>query len=139
MGDLLVAARVRAQSLMDSTVRIRRTTGEERDNATGQLTPTRVTIYEGPARVRFKDADPRDTDAAGQRMAEQSPVVGLPVGADPRIVTGTSGAVRVNDVGTVLTNPNDPDTVGLEFRVAGRHNQTHSSSRRLPVEVFSHD
>lgn len=138
VGGVLAAGRARAQSLMESTVRIRRKTGETRNTATGQITPTWSTIYEGPARIRFTGTQPRDIDAAGQQLVEQTPIVGLPIGDDPRIVTGTSGAVNVDDVGSVLTNPDDSSIVGGEFRVAGRHDQTHSTARRLPVEVFTH-
>lgn len=123
---------------MESVVRIRRQTGETRNQATGKITPTWTTVYEGPARVRFTQADPRDTDVVGQRMVEQSPTVGLPIGEDERIVSGSSAAVAVNDIGVILTNPDDPGSVGTEFRIAGRHTQTHSTARRLPVEVYSH-
>lgn len=134
----LESARGRAQARMTSTVRIRRATGKSKNPATGRIEPVWAVIYEGPGRVRQSNAQPRNIDAAGQRLAEQSPTVGLPIGDDPRIVSGSSAAVRVDDVGTVLTNPEDPDRVGQQFRIAGTHDQTHSSSRRLPVEVFNH-
>ena len=50
----------------------------------------------------------------------------------------TSGAIRVDDVGEVIANPPDTSIEGTTFRVAGVHDQTHSTSRRLPVEVHSH-
>lgn len=136
--DLLAAARALAGALQQGTVRIRRKTGESKNPATGRIEPVWTDIYEGPGRVRQSNAQPRNVDAAGQRLAEQSPTVGLPIGDDPRIVTGSSADVRVDDVGTVLTNPEDPERVGQQFRIAGTHDQTHSSSRRLPVEVFNH-
>lgn len=122
--------RAAAQALMDSVVRIRRRTGQTRDPESGTMVPTWATVYEGPGRIRFSQADPRDTDAAGQRIAEQTPVVVLPIAG--------SGGIRVDDEGEVLSNPPDPAVVGLRFRVAGVHAQTHSTSRRLPVEVYSH-
>lgn len=127
-----------AQSLMDSTVLIRRQTAQVKNPSTGRLEPLWVEIYEGPARLRAVDARPRSVDSAGRVLAEQEPTVGLPVDADDRIVTGTSADVRVDDVGTVLTNPAAPGAVGTRFRVSGQHEQTHSTSRRLPVEVYSH-
>lgn len=138
VSDILSAGRERAQSLMDSTVRIRRKTGTARNPATGKVDATWATIYEGPARVRFSAGQPRSVDSAGQRLAEQSPTVSLPIVSDPRIVSGSSSAVRVDDEGVVLANPEDPGTVGTEFRISGLHEQTHSTARRLPVEVHAH-
>jgi hypothetical protein len=131
-------ARARVASQMDSTVVVRRKAGETRNPETGTITPTWVTVYEGPGRIRESTSQPRDVDAAGQRLAEQRPVVSMPIGTDSRIVTGSSAAVAVNDVGEVLTNPNDPSIVGVRFRIAGTHDQTFSTARRLPVEVYSH-
>lgn len=123
-------ARDLAESLMQSTVQIRRKTGTTRDEDTGQLVPTWVVVYEGPGRVRFGNSQPRDLDASGQRVVEQSPVVSLPI--------STSAGVHVDDEGEVLSNPADPGIVGLRFRIAGLHAQTHASARRFPVEVFTY-
>lgn len=135
---LLAEGRERAQSLMESTVRIRRQTGEARNQANGRVETTWTTIYEGPARLRFAGGQPREVDVAGQRLAEQSPTVCLPIGADSRITVGSSAAVRVDDEGEVLDNDPDSGIEGATFRVAGVHEQTHSTQRRLPVEVHSH-
>jgi len=138
VGNALRSARALAQRLMQSRVSIRRRTGELRNQETGQTEPTWATVYEGPARLRFTSAQPRDIDASGQRLTEQSPTVSLPIADDPRITLGASADVHVDDVGEVISNDPDPGVVGLGFRIAGRHDQTHSSARRLPVEVFSH-
>jgi hypothetical protein len=131
-------ARREAESLMDTTVLIRRTAGESFDEATGTYVPAWDVIYEGPARIRFARSALKEVDGAGQRLAEQSPSVSLPIGANRRITAGTSADVRVDDVGEVTLNPDDPGIVGLRFRVSGQHSQTHSSARRLPVEVAAH-
>lgn len=138
IDGILEEGRARAQSLMDSVVRVRRQTGETRNSATGRVEPTWTTIYEGPARLRFSGGQPREVDVAGQRLAEQTPHVCLPIGADERIVTGASDAVRVDDEGEVLENEPDSGIENTTFRVAGVHEQTHSTQRRLPVEVHSH-
>lgn len=134
----LPGLRAQAESVMQSTVRIRRKTGTTRDSETGQNVPTWATVYEGPAKLRMGGAQPNDIDASGQRVVEQSPTVSLPVGAHPDIVSGASADVNVDDEGELLTNPHDPDRVGTTFRVAGPHDQTFSTARRLPVEVFTH-
>lgn len=126
---MLRRGRAMADSLMQSTCRIRRAGEPVKNRETGQVLPAWTTVYEGPCRVRFPSSQPREVDQAGQRFAEQSPTVWLPV--------DVSG-VRVDDVGEILANPHAPGDVGLTFRVAGVHAQTHSTSRRLPVEVLSH-
>lgn len=138
VDELLAAGRETAQALMDSTVLIRRKTGTTPNPSNGQLEPVWQDIYKGPARVRLTNADPRDVDAVGQRFAIRDPTVSLPIAADPRIELGSSAAVRVDDVGTVLTNTPDPGEVGTSFRVDGRSGQTHSTARRLPVEVLAY-
>lgn len=138
VDELLAAGRRTAQSLMDSTVLIRRETARVRNPANGELEPTWQVIYRGPARVRLTDTDPREVDAVGQRFAVEDPTVSLPVHADPRIEAGASADVRVDDVGTVTANVHDDGQVGTVFRIAGRVGQTHSTARRLRAEVLSH-
>lgn len=116
---------------MVTTIRIRRQTGKGKNLETGKIETTWAVIYEGPARWRFGNTQPRDLDAAGQRLVEQSPTVSLPIGAE-------SALVRTDDEGTVLANPPDPGLVGVGFRVAGIHAQTHATARRFPVEVTTH-
>lgn len=125
----LAMGRRLASGLMNATVLIQRAGEPVRNPNTGHMEPALTTVYEGPARVRFLSADPRATDQAGQRFAEQTPTVWLPI--------DSTAGVRVDDTGTVTSNPDDPGTAGLQFRVAGVHAQTHSTSRRLPVEVLS--
>lgn len=126
---LLARGRTLAEDLMQTTITIRREGSPVRDPATGTMVPALTTIYTGPARVRFPSGQPRDADQAGQRVAEQSPTVWVPVHAS---------GIRIDDVGEVTANPHAPEDVGLTFRVAGVHAQTHSTSRRLPVEVLSY-
>lgn len=137
VDDLLAAGRQTAQALMESTVRIRRKTGQTPNRTTGKVETTWSTVYEGPARVRLTGSDPREIDAVGQRVAIQDPTVSLPIGDDARIVTGTSAAVRLDDVGEVLANPPDPGETGTAFRIAGRVGQTHSTARRMRAEVIT--
>lgn len=126
---ILARGRTLAEELMQTTVAIRRSGTPVRDPATGTMVTPLTTIYTGPARVRFPTGQPRDSDQAGQRFAEQSPTVWVPIDAS---------GIRVDDIGEVTANPHSPGDVGLKFRVAGVHVQTHSTSRRLPVEVLSY-
>jgi len=126
---ILSRGRSLAEDLMQTTVIIRRSGAPARDPENGTMVPSLTTIYNGPARVRFPTGQPRGSDQAGQRVAEQSPTVWVPVNAS---------SIRVDDEGEITANPNSPEDVGLRFRVAGVHVQTHSTSRRLPVEVVSY-
>lgn len=127
---ILRRGRVMAESLMQSTVRIQRKAGEPvRSPATGKMEQAWTLVYEGPCRTRFQSSVPRAADQAGQRFSEQAPTVWVPAHVSD---------VRVDDVGEILTNPHAPGDAGLQFRVQGIHAQTHSTSRRLPVEVLSY-
>lgn len=136
--QVLAEGRALAQALMDSTVRITRVTSKTPNRLTGKIDVTRAVIYDGPARVRAPGSEPRDVDAAGQRFAEQTPTVSLPIAADSRVTEGSSAAVRVDDEGEITANDAAPGAVGTRFRIAGQHEQTHSTARRMPVEVFTH-
>lgn len=121
--------RAQAQSMMHSRVLIRRQSGETWDEESGTNLPQWEDIYSGPARFRFPNSQPQEGDAAGERVVDQTPTLSLPV--------ETSGAVQVDDVATVIQNTFDPAMVGLQLRVTGAHFQTHSTARRLPVEVVT--
>ena len=126
---ILRRGRQLGESLMDSTVRIRRQGPEVRNPETGMVEQSWITVYEGEARIRFSLGQPREADQAGQRFSEQSPTVWLPI--------ATSSTVRVDDEGEVTGNPHDVGVVGVRFRVSGTHFQTHSTTRRLPVKVLN--
>lgn len=115
---------------MQTTVIVSRQGAGTRNQETGQIEYAWTTIYEGPARIRFTNNQPRDFDSSGQGITEQAPTVSFPIAA--------SGLVTVDDVGEVIANPSDPAIVGMTFRIAGTHQQTHSTARRFPVEVVSH-
>lgn len=128
--SVLDRARAFRDELADTTVTIRRELGTTWDDETGKYVPAWAVIYTtDQARVRFPGSQPREQDAAGERVVEQDPTLSLPVDG--------SGVVQVDDVATVDANPEDPSIVGLKLRIAGRHDQSHSSGRRLPVEVVS--
>lgn len=127
-----------AESLMTSTVHIRRAGPVARNPETGTETPSWTDVYVGPGRLRASDAQPRDVDSAGQKLTDRSLTLSLPIGDHPDITHGRSADVDVDDVGELLENPDDPESSGTKFRVRDGHVQTHSTARRLPVEVTSH-
>lgn len=133
-GLLGLGRRFGAQT-QTSTIIVRRPGAPTRNENTGALVPTLTTIYTGPAELKFPDAQPHDVDAGGQRLAEQQPLVKLPI-TGPK--ASTAAAIRKDDVGEVLANPDDPTIIGTTFRVTGIHAQSNATARRLPVEVLSH-
>lgn len=137
-GARLAAARAKTESLMTSTIRFRRRGSKVRNPETGREEYTWSIVYEGPGRMRSDNAQPKDADAAGQQVTDRQMRVALPIGSHPRIAVGSSADIRVEDVGVLVANPEDPESVGTEFRVRDGHVQTHSTARRLPVEVTSH-
>jgi hypothetical protein len=136
---VLLRGRAVAESLMTSKVRVRRRSTEKtRNPETGREDYTWTVVYEGPARLRGIGAQPQEADAAGQQVTDRPMTVSLPIAEHPAITVGSSSAVRVDDVGSLLENPDDPASVGMLFRVRDGHVQTHSTARRLPVEVTSY-
>lgn len=127
---ILARGRAFRDSLADTTVTIRRQTGTGWDEETGTNVPSWTTVYTtNKARIRFPGSQPAEQDASGERVVEQQPTLSLPVKG--------SGVVQVDDVVTVDANPEDPEIVGMQLRVAGLHEQSHSTGRRMPVEVVS--
>jgi hypothetical protein len=133
--DILQRGQELALTRMRATVQIRRE-GEPTPNpATGQLDPSFADVYEGPAEMQISDTAPRGDDVAGQRQSMQGPLVKLPMTGEHADAAAT---VRFDDVGVVLTDPDNPGNVGVRFQIAGRHFKSLATARRLPVEVLSH-
>lgn len=123
-GATLMGRKV-IESLMDSTVVIKRQTGTT-PNGNGVLVPTFDIIYDGVGRLRMPDAQSNQVAAAGQALEIQSPVLSIPVTA-----VG-SDLVLPDDIATI-TSP--LDSFSVVARIAGVHTQTHSTARRFPVEI----
>lgn len=136
---VLVDGRAIARSLMRSRVIVRRPGTPARDHSTGKMVPQLTTVYGGTegdiARIRFSSSQPRTVDVEGQRAAEQGPTACFPIdGEDGEAASN----IRLDDVIEVVANPDNPLIVGMLLRVAGVHDQTQSTQRRLPVEVVSY-
>lgn len=132
--DILDRGRALARTRMRATVIVRRAGEPVKNTTTGKLEPTWTTIYDGPAELRIRDSRPREVDGAGQRYAEQAPEVAYPIDGEH---AAAAAQIRVDDVGEVLTDPDNPANVGATFRTAGLHLKSLATARRLPVEVLS--
>ncbi len=127
-AGVLARARRAAEAGFDSTCIITRPAGER-----GEMDPEtlkypdqpRETIYEGPCRVQDR-RDLAQTATSGEREVA---IAGLELQLP---IDGTA-AVALRDDVEMLTNPSDPAAVGRHYSIAGRHEKTHASSRRLPV------
>lgn len=135
VGGLLGMGRRFARTQMTATVIVRRKGPATRDPATGKITPTWATIYDGPAEVDFPNTRPRDVDAAGQRLAEQQPLIKLPLDGEHAAAAAT---IRKDDEGVVTAAEYDDGSVGVAFRITGVFGKSNATTRRLPVEVLSH-
>lgn len=140
--DILSRGRELARTRMRAVVVVRRQVGTTRDPATGDVVPQFEQVYPpagadwvGIAELRVTDREPRTGDAAGRRFAELGPFVALPVDGVEAVATS---AVRFDDIGEVLTDPDNPGNVGTTFRVTSQHVKSLATARRLPVEVVSY-
>lgn len=128
---VLARGRAAAEALFDATCKITRLSADR-----GAMDPvtlkyaaqTGETIYEGACKLQ--DASDRPAGDAPQDAGQRAQRTGttrldLPVLA--------SGEVAVNDVVKILANDPDPSVVGRVYTVAGRHDKTHATARRLPI------
>lgn len=115
-----------AESLMESTCVITRTTGQTQ-NSDGSTTPITLTVYSGPCRLRFPSIRPEQSLAEGQSIVRDRGQLSLPV-------VGDSADVRADDIAVITLGALDPGTV-VTARIESPFTQTHSTARRFPVEV----
>lgn len=133
--DILDRGRTLARTRMRATVMVRREGKKAHNPETGKLEPTWTTIYPAAlAELRFSDNQPRTGDQAGQRFSEQTPFVAFPIDGEH---SDEAAAIRMDDVGEVIADPDNPANVGATFRISGLHLKSLSTARRLPVEVLS--
>lgn len=121
--------RNQAEALMGSACTVTKVATGSIDQSTGLPTTTTTVVYSGKCRVRWASGSAGEVDSAGQILAVQTPTVSLPING--------SGLVLPDMVLTITANPLDTSLVGFAFRVKGVQFQTHSTARRLQVEVLS--
>jgi len=128
--------RVLARARMRAIVVVRRVGEKVRDPETGTLQPSFTVIYPTAlAEIRFRDNQPRTGDIAGQRFSEQTPFVAFPIDGEH---SDEAALIRMDDIGEVISDPDNPGNVGITFRIAGIHTKSLATARRLPVEVVSY-
>lgn len=122
--------RRQAEALMESTCAITRALTGTVNPATGVRSgDTSSSVYSGVCRFRFKSSAVGTPESGDRGLTAQMPELSLPV-------EGSAG-VQVGDLVTITGNPLDVGVVGLTLRVTGTHFQTHSTARRLQVQVLS--
>jgi hypothetical protein len=129
--------RAAAEAIMLDSCVITRVTGEPGpvDPATGLRTPApRATIYPLPGavapldgRCKVQTFEPYESnrDSGGHVYTEQRYALHLPIGAGP---------IHVEDEVTIVSAATDPQLLGREYRIAGRHNKSLATAQRLPME-----
>lgn len=113
------------------------TGGRVFDEATGEYAdPARVTVYEGPCRMQVKadiNSNVVETTAGEHEWTYLTSSLQLPVGDDPRIVTGSSADVAVDHIAEWLTCPDDPNMEGRLFNITGPFHKSQAVYRRFRV------
>jgi hypothetical protein len=148
LSDRRVAkGRARAQAEMVDTCKIVRyksvSAGGQLDEETLQYpdqsedVPADATvIYEGPCRIQIRsdiNANIVEPQELEREWAYQTSTLQLPIAADTRIVTGTSGDVQSNDVCLYLTSRDDPSLPGRAFNVQATTHKTTASHRKFRI------
>ena len=118
-------ARQLAATMMVDTGRVTRDGEPTFDPDTGLVTPSATTIYEGPVWMRMPTVLESEV-LFGEEQVSRTRYLAV----FPYDVTG----VRAGDVIT-LTETEDPDAEGREFRVLSVPTRTYYDSKRFPCEV----
>jgi hypothetical protein len=90
-------------------------------------------IYEGKCKLTFGAVEPRESEAADQRFAEQSGKLAVPV-VKPADATGDPAAVARGHHLTVVSSITDPAMAGDVFKVGARRPRSNPTSRRFQLE-----
>jgi hypothetical protein len=127
-GPALARGRAAAESLMQDTCTIRRTTGETTDTTTGVVTPTTSVVYTGPCKIQQSTlgaaSAPADPGEASVRLVAYT--LHLPV--------ATSAGIRDGDVATITTATYDSDLLGRTFAIIGTAHKSVATARRLQIQ-----
>ncbi|GIG63613.1 hypothetical protein Lfu02_79850 [Longispora fulva] len=123
LDQLLARGRALAEALMVDACRIRRRTGATTDPATGTVTPTWITVYEGPCRFQ-------QVGRLGQRadVAEASVVL---LRAEVHLPLGPTVGLAVDDEIEPTRAQFDPDLIGRVMRVHDLEHKTAATARRV--------
>lgn len=119
-----LAGRVRAESMMADTCLVRRQTGQQFNEATGDYEPTFATLYDGKCRVQDPAAVNRQAEAGGYPWTVDTTILQLPVvSADYATDADTARQVVISKgdevTVTALGPTTDPDLLGASMSVQG--------------------
>lgn len=128
LPDLRAAAE---SKMVDTCTIVEVTTSGDPDPATSLPTRTSTTIYAGRCEYRAADTQARSIDSASRQLVQQGAVLKIPVNAPG------SADVRAGHIATITLAANDPTSPPVVVTVAGTHQQTYATARRIPVEVTS--
>lgn len=90
-------------------------------------------IYEGKCKLTFGAVEPRESEAADQRFAEQSGKLSIPV-VTPADALGDVAAVARGHHLRVLSSLTDPSMAGEFFQIGARRPRSNPTSRRFQLE-----
>lgn len=125
LSTILAHGRAAANNRMFDACTIQHPTGVTTDDATGVVTPTYVTVYTGPCRIKLPGPTSA-TDGGEVTVSLGSPEVHIPVVGSEAVVHG--------DRVTVTAALNDTALVGRTFQVIGKDFKSESTARRLQCE-----
>lgn len=128
LSTTLARGQAAAEALMTDACLIRRVAGEYTDPATGVVTSTYETVYEGKCRVQQSQlGSSARTERAGEaHLLMVSRVLSLPVAA--------STGVRADDQVLMTASAADLGLVGRRFVIRAEAAKSHATARRLGVE-----
>lgn len=117
-----------AESLMRTTARVTRTGTPTTDPQTGVVSPDGPVLHEAmKCRVKSRNVQARQADAAGAMVTLTSDEVHFPV---------TAGPFQVGDMILITESLNQPHLIGNRYRVAVLHEAEFQTAQRLGVEAW---
>lgn len=126
-ASVLSRGRAFAGGGFEDTCRIDRVASVDTNPLNGQVTKSRVIVYEGACRVQQAAAPWAGPATIGQAGIGLSALeLQLPVAG--------SEDVTKDDRVTILTATYDAALAGKVFTVQGAHHATHKTTRRLPLQ-----
>lgn len=117
-------ARNRFESRMRGSCSIERVTGSEVDDRGREVVTTEV-VYDGKCYLSYDGVPFESTyDSAGVAVTQGRVELIVPVGTD----------ARVDDVATIVSDPDNSGLGGLDFRVASEVPRSQGTRKRLLLE-----
>jgi hypothetical protein len=125
VATVVARGRAAAEALMVDACTIERETGSTTDQASGVVTPTYDTIYDGKCRFQQASIDATTAPDVGEAQVylEQT-ILQLPA---------TATGVHAEGVVTCTASALDPDLPGRQWFTLGVSGKTHATARRIQL------